>query len=328
MIINGGTKMASLDVLIKKERNVLKRPVHKSKLKKRIMKHWQLYLLILPSIICIIIFKYIPMYGVQIAFRDYNPNLGFSGSPWVGLKYFKDFFSSYQFLRLLFNTLSISIYSLIALLPVPVILAISLNEARWKFFSKTVQTVTYAPYFISTVVLVSIIFQFLSPHGLLNNLLSLVGISPVDIMSNPTVFKSLYVWSGVWQQAGYYAVIYLAALAGINTELYEAAWIDGASTIKKIIHIDLPGILPTVIIILILNTASILNIDYQKILLMQNQLNMAVSDVISTYVYRQGLISVQYSYSAAIGLFNSVISMILFYAVNYFSRKNTETSLW
>jgi len=318
----------ALDVLIKKERNTFKRPVNKSNLRKKIMKHWQLYLLLLPSILCIIIFKYIPMYGVQIAFRDYNPNLGFSGSHWVGLKYFKDFFSSYQLPRLIFNTLSISIYSLLALLPIPVVLAISLNEARWKFFSKTVQTVTYAPYFISTVVLVSIIFQFLSPHGLLNNLLSLFGVSQVDVMANPNVFKALYVWSGVWQQAGYYAVVYLAALAGINTELYEAAWIDGASTLKKIIHIDLPGILPTVIIILILNTASILNVDYQKILLMQNQLNMAVSDVISTYVYRQGLISVQYSYSAAIGLFNSVISMVLFYAVNYFSRKYSETSLW
>lgn len=318
----------ALDVFIKKERNVIKRQVNKSKLTKRIMKHWQLYLLILPSIICIIIFKYIPMYGVQIAFRDYNPNLGFSGSTWVGLKYFENFFSSYQLSRLITNTLSISIYSLLALLPIPVILAVSLNEAKWKFFSKTVQTVTYAPYFISTVVLVSIIFQFLSPYGLLNNLLSLFGVAPIDVMANPAVFKSLYVWSGVWQQAGYYAVIYLAALAGINTELYEAAWIDGASTLRKIIHIDLPGIMPTVIIILILNTASILNVDYQKILLMQNQLNMEVSDVISTYVYRQGLISVQYSYSAAIGLFNSVISMILFYSVNYFSRKYSETSLW
>ncbi len=320
--------MAASDAVIQKERKVLKQPGAGSKLSKRILKHWQLYLLILPSLLSVIIFKYIPMYGVQIAFRDYQPAKGFMGSPWVGLKYFEDFFSSYQFSRLLINTLSISIYSLLALLPVPVILALSLNETRWRFFKKSVQTITYAPYFISTVVLVSIIFQFLSPYGLLNNLLGLFGVEKVDLMANPALFKSLYVWSGVWQQAGYYAVIYLAALAGINSELYEAAWIDGASTLQKIIHIDLPGIMPTIIIILILNTASILNVDYQKILLMQNQLNMETSDVISTYVYRQGLVSVQYSFSSAIGLFNSVISMILFYGVNFLARKYSETSLW
>ncbi|MDF2985453.1 MAG: sugar transporter permease [Eubacterium sp.] len=320
--------MATSDAVIQKERKVLKQPGVKGNLSKRILKHWQLYLLILPSLLSVIIFKYIPMYGVQIAFRNYQPAKGFMGSPWVGLKYFEDFFSSYQFSRLLINTLSISIYSLIALLPVPVILALSLNETRWRFFKKSVQTITYAPYFISTVVLVSIIFQFLSPYGLLNNLLGLFGIGKVDLMANPALFKSLYVWSGVWQQAGYYAVIYLAALAGINSELYEAAWIDGASTFQKIIHIDLPGIMPTIIIILILNTASILNVDYQKILLMQNQLNMEASDVISTYVYRQGLVSVQYSFSSAIGLFNSVISMILFYGVNFMARKYSETSLW
>lgn len=320
--------MATSQAVIKKKEKLMNSPSGQNRLLKQIMKHWQLYILILPSLLCIIIFKYIPMYGVQIAFRNYQPTKGFMGSTWVGLKYFHDFFSSYQFSRLLINTLTISIYSLLALLPIPVILALSLNETRWRFFKKTVQTVTYAPYFISTVVLVSIIFQFLSPYGLLNNILGLFGIQKVDLMANPALFKSLYVWSGVWQQAGYYAVIYLAALAGINSELYEAAWIDGASTFQKIIHIDLPGILPTIIIILILNTASILNVDYQKILLMQNQLNMEVSDVIYTYVYRQGLVSVQYSYSSAIGLFNSVISMILFYGVNYTARKYSETSLW
>lgn len=320
--------MATSGVITKKERIDLKTPVNKSRLSKRIMKHWMLYLMILPSLLCIIIFKYIPMYGIQIAFRNYMPGMGFTGSPWVGLKHFHDFFSSYQFSRLLVNTLGISVYSLVAGIPIPVILAIALNESRSKLYSKTVQMVTYAPYFISTVVLVSIIFQFLSPYGLLNNLLGLLGLPPADVMANPALFKSLYVWSGVWQGAGYNAVIYLAALAGINSELYEAARIDGASTLKKIIHIDIPGIMPTIIIILILNTASILNVDYQKILLMQNQLNMEVSDVISTYVYRQGLVSVQYSYSSAIGLFNSVISMILFYTVNFLARKYSETSLW
>jgi putative aldouronate transport system permease protein len=321
-------KMAASGVITKKRGNVLKTSTNKSRLSKRIMKHWMLYLMLLPCILCIIIFKYIPMYGVQIAFRNYMPGRGITGSPWVGLKYFHDFFSSYQLSRLLTNTLGISVYSLIAGIPIPIILAIALNEARSKLFSKTVQLVTYAPYFISTVVLVSVIFQFLSPYGLLNHLLGLFGASPIDVMAKPGLFKSLYVWSGVWQGAGYSAVIYLAALTGINSELYEAARIDGASTLKKIIHIDIPGIMPTIIIVLILNTASILNVDYQKILLMQNQLNMGVSDVISTYVYRQGLVSVQYSYSAAIGLFNSIISMILFYTVNFLARKYSETSLW
>lgn len=320
--------MAASGVITKKEGNVLKTSANKSSQSKRIMKHWMLYLMLLPSLLCIIIFKYIPMYGVQIAFRNYIPSMGFTGSPWVGLKYFHDFFSSYQFSRLITNTLGISVYSLVIGIPIPVILAIALNEARTKLFSKTVQMVTYAPYFISTVVLVSVIFQFLSPYGLLNNLLALFGVSAIDVMAKPALFKSLYVWSGVWQGAGYSAVIYLAALTGINSELYEAARIDGASTLKKIIHIDIPGIMPTIIIILILNTASILNVDYQKILLMQNQLNMGVSDVISTYVYRQGLVSAQYSYSAAIGLFNSIISMILFYTVNFLARKYSETSLW
>jgi len=321
--------MTSQTVLIKKERSTGASIAYKGRRQfKRIAKHWQLYLLILPSLLCIIIFKYIPMYGVQIAFRDYNPNLGFAGSHWVGIKYFQDFFRSYQFSRLLLNTLFISVYYLIAIMPIPIILAIALNETKWKFFSKTVQMFTYAPYFISTVVLVSIIFQFLSPYGLLNNALSLVGIEKTDLMGNPALFKSLYVWSGVWQQAGYYAVIYLAALAGINSELYEAAYIDGASIFQKIIHIDIPGIMPTFIIILILNTAYILNVDYQKILLMQNQLNMEVSDVIYTYVYRQGLIAVQYSYSSAIGLFNSVISMILFIVVNKLAKKFSDISFW
>jgi putative aldouronate transport system permease protein len=321
--------MSSAEVAMKKEGSELKkRAVKKSKLSKRIRKHWQLYLLILPSLLCVIIFKYVPMYGVQIAFRDYNPSLGFWGSHWVGLKYFKDFFSSYQFSRLLFNTLSISIYYLIAIMPVPIILAIAINETKWKLFGKSVQTLTYAPYFISTVILVSIIFQVLSPYGMLNNILTALGFAKINLMAQPAAFKSLYVWSGVWQQTGYYAVIYLASLSGINTELYEAARIDGASTVQKIIHIDLPGLIPTAIIMLILNTAYIMNMDYTKILLMQNQLNMGVSDVIYSYVYRQGLVAVQYSYSSAIGLFNSVVSLILFVGVNQLAKKFTETSLW
>ncbi len=294
----------------------------------RMRKHWQLYLLLLPALVYIIVFKYIPMYGVQIAFRNYNPSLGFSESPWVGIKYFREFFLSYQFGRLFGNTLLISIYSILASFPIPIVLALSLNETRSRVFGKTVQTITYAPYFISTVVMVSILFQFLSPYGLLNNLLTMLGMQPVDLMAMPKIFKSLYVWSGVWQTAGYSAVIYLAALAGIDPELHEAARIDGASTLQKILHIDLPGILPTAIILLILSSGQVLNVGFEKIFLMQNPLNMETSDVISTYVYRQGLVSAQYSYSAAIGLFNSVISTLMLVGVNAFSKKVSDTSLW
>lgn len=320
--------MAAAGIIIKNERNVLERPTKKRNLSKRIMRHWQLYILILPCLICAIIFKYLPMYGAQIAFRDYNATLGFSGSHWVGLKFFHDFFSSYQLPRLLKNTIGISVYQMLASLPIPIILAIGINETKWKFFGKTVQTITYAPYFISTVVMVSILFQFLSPYGLLNNLLAIVHIAPVDLMSNPALFKSIYVWSYVWQTAGYSAVIYLAALSGINCELYEAARIDGASTLQKIINIDLPGIVPTAIILLILSCGQVLNVEFAKVFLMQNPLNYDVSDVINTYIYRQGLESSQYSYSAAIGLFNSGVSFILLVGVNLISKKYSETSLF
>lgn len=295
---------------------------------KKIVRHWQLYLLILLPLVVLIIFKYIPMYGVQIAFREYNAVKGISHSPWIGLQNFKDFFQSYQFSRLMINTIVISVYSIAAGFPIPIILSIMINEMKNKFLSRTVQMVTYAPYFLSTVVMVAILFQFLSQNGLLNNVLTFLGLQKVDLMSYPWLFKSIYVWSGIWQTAGYSAVIYLAVLSGINHELYEAARIDGATTLQKILNIDLPGIMPTAIILLILSSAQILNVSFEKIFLMQNPLNMDVSDVISTYVYRQGLVSAQYSYSAAIGLFNSVISMVLLAIVNQISRKYSETSLW
>ena len=295
---------------------------------KSLKKHWQLYLFLLPPLIYLILFKYVPMYGVQIAFKEYNPSVGILASKWVGFKYFIAFFKSNQFSRLLINTLTISIYSIIVNFPIPIILAIGLNECKNKFFGKSVQMITYAPYFISTVVLVGILNQFISPVGLLNNLLTYFGMQPVDLFAKPGLFKSIYVWSGVWQVAGYNAVVYLAALSSINSELEEAARIDGCSTLQKIWHIDIPGIMPTAIILLILSSASILNVGYEKIYLMQNALNMSTSDVISTYVFRIGIGGAQYSYSAAIGLFNSVVSFILFTIVNKISKKVSDTSLW
>ncbi|NLM09230.1 MAG: sugar ABC transporter permease [Clostridiaceae bacterium] len=293
-----------------------------------ISRHWQLYILLLFPVIWTFLFRYYPMYGVQIAFRDFNPGLGILQSKWVGLKYFKMFLTSPQFKQLLINTFAISIYSILASAPIPIILAVALNECKIRPFAKTVQIVTYAPYFISTVILVAMVNQVLSPIGLLNNVIKLFGGEAVNLLAKPKLFRSIYVWSGIWQSAGYSSVIYLAALSGINKELYEAARIDGASTLQKIMYIDLPGIMPTFIILLILNSASVLNVGYEKIYLMQNPLNLSVSEVISTYVYKIGLTSAQYSYSSAIGLFNSVVSMVMMTLVNFIAKKTSETSLW
>lgn len=296
---------------------------------KEVKKHWQLYIVFAVPLAFLICFSYIPMYGILIAFKDFTAVEGIFGSPWAGLKYFKMFFNSYQFTRLLGNTLILSIYGLIAGFPIPIILALSLNECKNIRFKKAVQMVTYAPYFISTVVLVSIMSLMLAPKtGLVNNILSAIGLEQINFMGEPTLFRHLYVWSGVWQGTGFSAVIYIAALAGIDPTLHEAAVIDGASKLKRIWHIDLPGIAPTIIITLILNTGSIMSIGYEKVLLMQNSLNMSRSDIIATYVYRIGLEDRQYSLSTAVNLFNSVINCILLVTVNQIARKVSETSLW
>jgi putative aldouronate transport system permease protein len=295
----------------------------------KILRGWQLYLLLLLPMAIIIIFSYGPMYGLQIAFKNYRPRDGFWGSPWVGLQHFRTFFSNFQIKRLILNTLGISMYSLIAGFPIPIILAILINECANRSFKKTVQMVTFAPYFISTVVMVSMILMFLSVYGgPINTLLASMGKSRVDFMARPELFKSIYVWTGVWQGAGYSSVIYIAALSGIDPALHEAAIIDGANKFQRIIHIDIPGITPTIIILLILSCGGLMSVGFEKIYLMQNQLNMSTSDVISTYVYRMGLENAQYSFSTAVGLFNSVINTILLITVNQIARKVSETSLW
>lgn len=295
----------------------------------KILKHWQLYLMLLLPLIFVAIFKYQPIYGVQIAFKDYNPMAGISGSEWVGLKHFMNFFNSHQFTRLLSNTLILGFESMLINIPCPIILGLALNEVKNKHFSKTAQLVTYAPYFISTVILTSMVTQLLATHGgLFNNILAMLDIAPINVMMDPNSFRAIYIISGVWQTTGYGAVIYIAALAGVNPELYEAARIDGASIWQKIRHIDIPTIMPVAIMLLIMNCGSIINVGYEKVLLLQNQLNMEKADVISTYVYRMGIGSSQYSYSAAIGLFNSVISILLLLVVNKISSKVTDTSLF
>ncbi|MCI8622707.1 MAG: sugar ABC transporter permease [Provencibacterium sp.] len=296
---------------------------------KKIKRHWQLYLIFLVPLAVVLIFSYGPMYGLQIAFKDFMASKGIVGSPWVGLKHFRSFITSYQFPRLLGNTLGISIYSLLAGFPIPVLLALMINECGNAKFKKSVQMVSYAPHFISTVIMVSILLMFLSPRsGFINNVVALFGGERIDFIAKPEYFKSLYVWSGIWQNMGYSSIIYIAALAGIDPALHEAAVVDGASKLRRIWHIDIPGILPTVIIMLILDCGKLMNVGYEKVLLMQNSLNMSSSDIISTFVYRMGLEQAQYSFSTAVGLFNSVINTVLLVAVNQVARKCSETSLF
>ena len=293
---------------------------------KGIRRRWQLYLVVLLPVVYIIVFKYIPMYGAQIAFREFTV---LNNGDWVGFKYFRQFFDSPLFGRLVGNTLSLSIYSLLAGTPIPILIALALNEISSRRYRKTIQFVIYAPHFISTVVLVSMVMQFLSPHnGLLGNIVQLFGGKSVNFMGVPAYFRHIYVWSGIWQNTGYSSVIYIAALAGISPELYEAAVVDGANRMQRIWHVDLPGILPTVIIMLIMNTGRLMSVGFEKIFLMQNPINQQVSEVIATYVYKIGLVGLNYSFSTAVGLFNSVINLVLLVTVNFIAAKVGETSLW
>lgn len=296
---------------------------------KKLKRNWQLYLIIAVPLAFILVFYYAPMYGVQIAFKNFIATKGIWGSEWVGLKYFKQFLGSYHFPRLMKNTLGISIYALIAGFPIPILLAISINECSNRFIRKTVQFVSYMPHFISVVVMTSVVLMVLSPRtGFINQLIMMLGGETVDFMAKPEYFKSIYVWSGVWQGMGYNSIIYFAALSGIDPALHEAAIVDGATKLKRIWHIDLPGISPTIIILLILNSGKIMNVGFEKVLLMQNSVNMSASDIIATYVYRVGLVEAQYSLSAAVGLFNNIINVILLLSVNWIAGKVSETSLF
>lgn len=297
----------------------------------KIMRVWQLYILLSLPILYIIIFKYVPMYGAQIAFRDFTVSKGMWGSEWVGLKHFIRFIHSYEFGKIIKNTLILNLYNLLAGFPFPLLLALGLNYVRVRWFKKTVQMVTYAPHFISTVVMVGMLFELLDTrNGIVNNLLGLVGIQPINFMGNPDFFKSMFVWSGIWQSAGFSCIIYLAALSSVDPSLHEAALIDGASQRQRMWHIDLPSILPVAIILLILSMGSMLDVGFEKVFLMQNPLNLRTSEVIDTYVYKVGLVSqaMNYSYSAAIGLFKSIVGFILIITVNQIARKTNQASLW
>lgn len=294
-----------------------------------VKRNYVLYLLLLPALIYVIIFNYIPIYGVQIAFRDYNPMLGFGGSPWVGLKHFNKFFRSPMCWQIVRNTLILSGYQLLVSFPLPVVLALLLNQCRGKRFKKVVQNITYAPYFISMVVLVGMMQIMFSPNsGVINTFIKALGGQPVFFFGEIKMFRHMYVWSSVWQNMGFNAIIYIATLCGVSPEMHEAAIVDGASKFKRMIYIDLPTIVPTIMIMLIMAVGQVMSIGFEKVYLMQNSINTPVSEIISTYIYKKGLLNVDYGLSSAIGLLNNVVNCILLFTVNKASDKLTGSSLW
>lgn len=291
--------------------------------------HYQLWLMALPAILYFLVFCYGPMYGIIIAFKNFSPSKGIWGSSWIGLENFRRFFHSYQSWRLIKNTLTLSISSLVFGFPFPILLAMMLNQVKNLKFKKAVQTISYAPHFISVVVLCGMVVLFLSPSsGFINNLLAAFNLPKVNFMAKPELFSGVYVISGIWQGTGWGAVIYIAALAAVDPSLYEAARMDGAGKLQLIRHIDFPSILPTAVIMLIMNVGSLMNVGFQKTFLLQNDLNISASEIISTYTYKIGLVKADYSYSTAIGLFNTIVNIILLVTVNQISKKATETSLW
>ena len=287
-----------------------------------------LYLLLLPSFIIFLLFTYYPMYGVIIAFKDFSPAQGILGSPWVGFKNFIQYFNSYQFWPTIRNTIVISLYTIVVTFPLPVFLALMCNQIRARRFKKFFQVSTYLPHFISTVVMCGMIILFLSPStGIIAKLAELFGFTPPNLMGSASAFPSIYVWTEAWQHVGWDSILYIATLSAIDPTLYEAATMDGASKWKRMIHIDVPALLPTATIMFILRMGSVMSVGFEKIYLLQNTLNSSTSEIISTYVYKMGLVSNQYSLSSAIGLFNNVINLVLLLLVNYTSKKLSDTSL-
>ena len=296
----------------------------------RIKRCRQLYAMLAVPLLWLIVFRYVPMWGAQIAFRDYNVVQGLSGSPWVGLAHFERFVESYNFWPILRNTLLLNLYQLAAGFPLPILFALMLNAIARDGFRRTVQLVAYAPHFIPTVVLVGLILQVLSPAGLVNQILGRVGVGPVHFMGEPDYWRSIYVWSGVWQNMGFNGIIFLAALTTIDPTLHEAAVVDGANRLQRVRDVELPGIMPIAAILLVLNLGFLLNTGFEKALLLQNPLNLGTSEVIDTYVYRIGLASQvpSFSYAAAIGLFKSAIGLVLIVAANQLGKRFGAATLW
>ena len=283
-------------------------PVHRKSLSQRLRENWQLYVMLLIPVVLTIVYKYWPMYGIQIAFRDFKASRGITGSEWVGLYWFERFFTAPNCVRMIKNTVLLSLYSLLWSFPIPIILSLCINQLRFAKFKRVVQTVLYAPHFISTMVICGMIKIFLSPSG---GLLNLILGTSVDFLSESTAFRTIYVASGIWQEAGWGTIIYMACLAAVDTSLYEAAKIDGASMFQRILHIDIPELVPMIVLQLIMSVGNLMNVGFEKVLLLQTELNKATSDIIAVYVYEQGIINAKYSYSTAVGLFNTVVNIIL-----------------
>lgn len=310
-------------------KSVIKHDSRPARVKRFLLHNWQLWLLLLPALAWLIVFCYAPMYGVQIAFKDYKVKLGISGSPWAGMKYFNQFFTTSIAVKSIRNTLLLSLYSLLWCFPIPILFALLLNMLRNQRYKKFVQTISFAPHFVSTVVVVTMMnIMFAPSNGWVNKIITSLGFDEVLFMTRPEYFRSMYIGSSLWQDMGFNAIVYIAALAGVSPELHEAAIVDGASKLKRLIHIDIPCILPTVIIMFILSVGNLFSVGYEKAYLMQGSLNTEVSEIISTYVYKVGLQGAQYSFSSAVGLFNSVVNLVLLLAVNTISRKVSETSLF
>ncbi len=292
------------------------------------LRNWKLYAMMIPVLAFYIAFCYKPMYGAIIAFKDFDPTLGIMGSDWVGFENFADFFGSTDFGRVLRNTLNISIQSIIFGFPAPIILALLINELEQKKFAKVVQTITYMPHFISLVVVCGLIKDFVSDTGVITSVLGLFGVAPINMLQEAKLFVPIYVISGIWQEIGWGSIIYLAALAGVDQELYEAASIDGAGRLRQTWSITLPSIMPTIVTMFILKLGSIMNVGFEKIILLYDPMTYSTADVISSFVYRAGIVNQDYGFSTAVGLFNSVINFGLILVANTISRKVNETSLW
>lgn len=290
---------------------------------------YQLWIMILPALAVIIIFNYIPMYGIQLAFREFDFNKGLTGGEWVGLKYFEQFINNYMFKDLMVNTVTISLATIILGFPAPIIMALIINQVVWKRWKKTLQTTVYLPHFISMVVMVGILNVLLSPEtGVVGYLMKSLGLEDINLLASEKTFVPVYVLSDIWQHAGWNSIVYLAALSSVDPQLYDSAKIDGASKWQIIKHIELPALVPTMIILFILSMGNILNTGFEKIYLMQNPLNLPVSEVIATYVYKIGIISNQFSYAAAIGLFNTIINFAFLVAMNFIAKRFSNISLW
>ena len=292
-------------------------------------RYWQLYLVLLIPVVYILVFHYIPMSGLVLAFKEYSVRKGILGSPWVGMKYIEMLFTSPRVGQVVGNTLVLSLYQLVAGFPMPILLAIALDKCRATALKKTVQMVTYAPYFISTVIMVAIVQQFFAMDvGMVNRIITETGGKSVNFLASTSIFRPLYVWTNVWQFTGFNAIVYLAALSSIDKELHEAAVVDGASLFQRVLHIDIPGISSTIVILLILNVGRVMSIGFEKAFLMQNDMNLPVSEILATYVYKVGLVSNNFSFSTAVGLFNSVVNCVLILGANFVAKKLGDTGIF